>query len=96
MQSVDPSLVVYLPYPHSEQTKETPTAMLYLPTGQSSQAVPALFDTLPAAQLKQELDTGQKLLLAEAPAADTNVVPTESFTFQVFSAGMVPAVACPK
>ena len=86
MQAVVPALVVYLPYPHSEQYTETPVALLYLPAGQSSQAVPALFDTLPAAQLKQELDTGQKLLLAVAPAADANVVPAEFFTFQVFSA----------
>ena len=85
MQAVVPALVVYLPYPHSVHTTEKTVALLYLPTEQSSQAVPALFDTLPAAQLTQELDTGQKLLLAEAPAADANVVPAESLTFQEFS-----------
>jgi hypothetical protein len=55
-----------------------------------------MFEAVPAGQVKQEVDTGQKLPLLFAASDDAIVSPKESVTLQEFSSGYEPAVACPK
>ena len=74
----DPVLMAYFPALQAlHAAMAPPSTSLYRPAGQRSHAVPALFDALPTAQLKQELDTGQKSELAASPFADANVAPDE-------------------
>jgi hypothetical protein len=85
---VDPVFSLYLPAPQAVQADFDPdTSSLYLPAEHSSQAVPAPFDTLPAGQLKQVTDWGQKYALLAFAAADAKVVPVEFVTLHEFSSG---------
>ena len=75
---VEPLSSLYFPALHAVQAwMVAPSTSLCLPAGHNSQAVPALFEKLPAGQLKH-VDTGQKLSLGASPFADANVAPDES------------------
>ena len=76
---VEPVTSLYFPALHAVQAWMTaPSTSLYLPAVHGSQAVPALFEKLPAGQLKHDVVAGQKLSLGAAPSADANVAPDES------------------
>ena len=95
---VEPVTSLYFPALHAVQAWMTaPSTSLYRPDGHASQALPARFEAVPAAQLKQEVETGQNSSLLFAASAATNVTPEEeSVTLHEFSSGKEPAVACPK